>query len=159
MAASPSKDQEFIEQLLVELNKIGVGPTEWLTSPAKPIVEADLSTTPAADSELQLYLVHRMTRATDEEAGGLGMHNRTLDAAVIIFARANATGDRLKKIRQAATDVLRTLYAAESTFEALTGDAGLRVGDFGFESTPESSWFGSGAIPVTIQYESSHSAP
>lgn len=157
MPAPEAQDQQVVELLLTVLGRIG-NAGDWLTAPDK--VDEGSWQDPLLDLHLQLFLDHQRTGNRDADAD-LDRHAWQFEANVWIVAQRkkdDATRGR-KLLRQAAADVMRAVQAAEGEFEVLTGDMGVRIGDYQVRNELVEAGFACASLGVTVYRSQEHDSP
>jgi len=157
MAPPTPKESLIIAAVLTELAKIGsAGPTEWHTNPPDATEGAPGDELP--DLAHQLYLEHVDTvERSGDDAIAVSDHARRMNLAVVGFAKDTGSGPA--ELRKLMNDVLRALWAAEGTFQELTGyGMGVPV-TFTPRRDLDRAGFSAGVVSFYFDFNSEHTAP
>jgi len=130
-----------------------IGGSNYWTSPPAATEGAPKDELP--DVSHQLYVEH--VNSTPREGGAVTAHSRRMNLCV--WAIAKDVGNGRAQLRRIAADILRALWAAEGTFQALTG-YGMQVPvTFTPRLDLDKAGFRIGQVEFSIDFESDHTAP
>src|SRR6267142_2991242 len=137
------------DAIVVEMNKIGVAGSWLMTS--KPFVDAGLPADPVPDMKYQIYVQYSKTEMQAADAGTVTRRAHAM-FEITCFARGADQTVALRMLLNLKADVLRAIYAAESTFYSAWG-YGIWCQNFSYDAAMSTAGIAVGVQEVFVDFE------